>query len=157
MIKINILTVGSLKEDFLKKASEEYLKRLSKFCSVNIIEVSEYKINNPKNSEIEQIKINEGKLILQKLKGFVIILDINGNSCDSKNLASLIQEKINFGTNEFTFVIGGSYGLSDEVKNKAHIKLSFSKLTFPHQLFRIMLLEQIYRVFCINNNISYHK
>lgn len=157
MIKVNILTVGSLKEEYLKKASEEYLKRLSKFCSVNIIEVPECKINNPKEAEIEQIKINEGKLLLQKLKGFVIILDINGTNYDSKTLASFIQDKINFGTNEFTFVIGGSYGLSDEVKNKANIKLSFSKLTFPHQLFRIMLLEQIYRVFCINNNINYHK
>ena len=157
MIKVNILTVGSLKEEYLKKASEEYLKRLSKFCSVNIIEVPECKINNPKEAEIEQIKINEGKLLLQKLKGFVIILDINSTNYDSKTLASFIQDKINFGTNEFTFVIGGSYGLSDEVKNKANIKLSFSKLTFPHQLFRIMLLEQIYRVFCINNNINYHK
>lgn len=157
MIKINIIAVGSLKENYLKQANDEYLKRLSKFCFINITEISETKINNPSDSEIEIIKINEGKLILQKLKGFVVVLDINGKEFDSVGLANFIQNKINFGDGEFTFVIGGSYGLCNEVKNRANLSVSFSKLTFPHQLFRIMLLEQIYRIFCINNNICYHK
>ena len=158
MIKVNLIVVGSLKENYLKEASNEYSKRLTKFCDLNILELNEYKLNNnPNKSEIEIIKNNEGKLILSKLKGYVIVLDVFAKQLSSEELALKVKNLIDYGTGEITFVIGGSYGILEEVKNKANFCLSFSKMTFPHQLIRVVLLEQIYRVFCINNDINYHK
>ena len=153
-MQVNILCLGSLKEQFLVDAVKEYSKRLSKFCKFNIIELKEENITdlNLVTKSLEK----ESEEILKHLKGYVVVLDILGTNISSEQLAQKLSDvQQNYST--ITFVIGSSFGLSETVKQKAHLKLSFSKLTFPHQLFRVMLCEQIYRAFCINNNIKYHK
>ncbi|MGN1227344.1 MAG: 23S rRNA (pseudouridine(1915)-N(3))-methyltransferase RlmH [Christensenellales bacterium] len=158
MRKITIICVGNLKEQYLKSGCDEYLKRLSKTYEIKIIELKEkiMQNNNPSNAERQLIINSEGKLILERLKGYVICLCIEGSQYSSENFSKLITNTYNT-NDEITFVIGGSYGLSDEVKSKANIKLSFSKFTFPHQLMRLILLEQIYRASTIENNTPYHK
>jgi len=152
MLKVNIVCVGNLKDKFFIEASEEYSKRLTRFCSLNIKELKEYtNLNNT-----EQIKIVEGEEILKALKGIVILMDVKGEALSSEQLAEKL-EKISQINGEVSFVIGGSYGVSQSVKAKADLIVSMSKMTFPHQLFRVMLLEQIYRAFTITNNIKYHK
>lgn len=152
MLKINIVCVGNLKDKFFIDASQEYLKRLSKFCICNIKELKECSDLN----SVEQIKNAEGQEILKNVKGFFVLLDVKGTSITSEELAQNIQ-KISQQNSEITFAIGGSYGVSKSVKENANLTLSFSKMTFPHRLFRIMLLEQVYRAFTITNNINYHK
>lgn len=152
MIKINILCVGNLKDKFFIDASAEYLKRLSRFCQCNVKELKEY--TNLEN--IEQIKLTEGQEIMNNLKGYTILLDVKGKEMSSEQFATLIKD-ISLTSSEITFVIGGSYGVSEQVKQKVNFKLSVSPMTFPHRLFRVMLLEQIYRAFTILNNINYHK
>ena len=161
MIKIDIVSVGKLKEKFLQEASNEYIKRLQSFCKINIIEVAEYKCcNNPSQSQIEKAIVEEGKYILKKIdpKSFKISLCIEGQLESSKELSDkfLKLTAIN-GKSHFTFIIGGSYGLSEQIKQHSDFKLSMSPLTFPHQLSRIILLEQIYRVFTIQAGKIYHK
>lgn len=156
-MKINIVTVGNLKEKYLIDGCKEYIKRISRFHSINMIEVEEEKL--PKNySELDISKclVKEGAKIEKFLKGFVIVLNIEGESLSSVEFSQKI-EKIALSFDTITFVIGGSYGLCEEIKKKAKMGLSFSKMTFPHQLFRMMLLEQIYRSCTITNNIIYHK
>jgi len=158
MITINIICIGKLKEAYLRDAQAEYIKRLGAFCKFNLIELQESKLpNEPSDSQIAKCIEIEGQSILAKLKGYVMPMCIEGKNLSSEELA----EKISFislnGTSEISFVIGGSYGLSDEIKNKADFKLSMSKMTFPHQLARVMLLEQVYRSFQINANGKYHK
>lgn len=147
---IKIICVGKIKEKYLKDAIKEYQKRLSKYTKLEIIELPDY------NYDTVKTKIEEGKNILSKItdKDFVVTLEINGKELDSINLSSFIDKNI---SRNITFVIGGSNGLSDDVLKRSDYSLSFSKLTFPHQLFRILLLEQIYRSFKIVNNESYHK
>lgn len=152
MLKINIVCVGNIKEKFFNMACDEYIKRLGRFCNINVIEVKE----QTEYENIEQIKSLEGKDILKYIKGFCVVMDIQGKNQDSTQFANFIQETSN-NFSEISFVIGGSYGVCESVKNRADFKLSFSKMTFPHMLFRVMLLEQIYRAFTINNNIKYHK
>lgn len=152
MIKINILCVGNLKDKFFIDASAEYLKRLSRFCQCNVKELKEY--TNLEN--IEQIKQAEGQEIMNNLKGYTVLLDVKGKEMPSEQFATLIKD-ISLTSSEITFVIGGSYGVSEQVKQKVNFKLSVSPMTFPHRLFRVMLLEQIYRAFTILNNINYHK
>lgn len=152
MIKINILCVGNLKDKFFIDASAEYLKRLSRFCQCNVKELKEY--TNLEN--IEQIKLAEGQEIMNNLKGYTVLLDVKGKEMSSEQFATLIKD-ISLTSSEITFVIGGSYGVSEQVKQKVNFKLSVSPMTFPHRLFRVMLLEQIYRAFTILNNINYHK
>lgn len=152
MIKINILCVGNLKDKFFIDASAEYLKRLSRFCQCNVKELKEY--TNLENTE--QIKQAEGQEIISNLKGYVILMDVKGKELSSEQFANKIQD-ISLSNSEITFVIGGSYGVSEQVKQKANLQLSVSPMTFPHRLFRVMLLEQLYRAFTILNNISYHK
>lgn len=152
MIKINILCVGNLKDKFFIDASAEYLKRLSRFCQCNVKELKEY--TNLEN--IEQIKQAEGQEIMNNLKGYTVLLDVKGKEMFSEQFATLIKD-ISLTSSEITFVIGGSYGVSEQVKQKVNFKLSVSPMTFPHRLFRVMLLEQIYRAFTILNNINYHK
>ncbi len=152
MIKINILCVGNLKDKFFIDASAEYLKRLSRFCQCNVKELKEY--TNLEN--IEQIKQAEGQEIMNNLKGYTVLLDVKGKEMSSEQFATLIKD-ISLTSSEITFVIGGSYGVSEQVKQKVNFKLSVSPMTFPHRLFRVMLLEQIYRAFTILNNINYHK
>ena len=153
-MQVNIVCVGSLKEQYWVDAVKEYSKRLTKFCNFNIIEIKEENITD--FNLVDRALQKEGEEILKHLKGYVIVLDINSKMLSSEELATHISNvQQNYST--ITFVIGSSYGLSEIVKQKANLKLSFSKLTFPHQMFRVMLTEQIYRAFAILNNIKYHK
>lgn len=150
---IKIICVGKIKEKYLKEAVEEYKKRLSKYTKLEIIEVSDID-----NSSIEISLLKEKELIEKYIdsKDFVITLEIEGNMLSSVEFAKKIDSIFNINSN-ITFIIGGSNGLHQDIKSRSNYKLSFSKLTFPHQLFRVNLLEQIYRTFKINNNESYHK
>ncbi len=152
MISMTIVAVGNLKEKFSVDAQNEYLKRLSAFCKIKVVETKEF--NELKN--VELIKEKEGEEILKHLSNFPILLDVKGEEMSSEELAKNI-EKLTLSHSSLTFVIGGSYGVSEKVKNACKQKISFSKMTFPHNLFRIMLLEQIYRAFTIINGKSYHK
>ena len=145
MIKINIVCVGKIKEEFYRSAVAEYLKRLSRFAKVEIKELAEGK-------NIEE----EASHILSAAKGFLIALCIEGKKLSSAGLASEIKRLCDKGE-EISFVIGSSCGLSQKVKDAANLKLSFSDMTFPHQLMRVILTEQIYRAFMINSESSYHK
>ena len=150
---IKIICVGKIKEKFYKEALEEYKKRLSKYTKLQIIEVED--VNLPNESLIKQ---KESELIEKNIndKDYVITLEIEGKELNSIELSKKIQELETFSPN-ITFIIGGSYGLDEKIKQRSNYKLSFSKLTFPHQLFRVILLEQIYRAYKIKNNESYHK
>ena len=155
MMKIKIVSVGSIKEKFLKDAISEYLKRLTRFAKIEIIEVDETKIQN--KSE-EQVKKEEGERLLKRIgqDEFVFLLDLKGELISSEMLAQNINDLINKGISPLTFVIGGTLGLSEEVRKRANIKLSISKMTFTHQMCRMIILEQIYRAFKIINNEEYH-
>ena len=155
MMKIKIVGVGSIKEKFLKDAISEYLKRLTRFAKIEIIEVDETKIQN--KSE-EQVKKEEGERLLKRIgqDDFVFLLDLKGELISSEVLAQKINDLINKGISPLTFVIGGTLGLSEEVRKRANIKLSISKMTFTHQMCRMIILEQIYRAFKIINNEEYH-
>lgn len=157
MTTINLICVGSLKETFWKEAVSEYSKRLKAFCNFNIIELKEVNFSSPTLSEIEKIKTEEGKLIVSKLKKNNILLSIGGKEFSSTEFADFLKHKQTGGISELNFVIGGSYGVSSEVENACKEKISFSKLTFPHQLMRVIFCEQIYRAFTILNNKGYHK
>ena len=150
---IKIICVGKIKEKFFKEAIEEYKKRLSKYTKINIIEVEDINLNNE-----ELIKQKESELILKHIdkKDYIITLEIEGKQLTSIELSKKIEELETTNPN-IAFIIGGSYGISKEIKELSNFKLSFSKLTFPHQLFRVILLEQIYRAYKIKNNESYHK
>lgn len=157
MVTINIICVGNIKEKYYADAFAEYAKRLSKFCKLNVTEVAEHKLTGKiTDGNILQVKEKEGEKILQKLSGQVVLLDVLGRHLTSEELAQKI-ESWTMTNSTISFVIGGSYGVSDAVKNKADYLLSFSKMTFPHQLMRVVLGEQLYRAFTINNNILYHK
>jgi 23S rRNA (pseudouridine1915-N3)-methyltransferase len=160
MINIVVIAVGKLKESYLIEGVKEYRKRIEKYAKVEIIELPDEK--NPSNdslAEIQRIKEMEGKAILQKLPkdGTLITLEIEGEMVSSEELASSIDSWTQFQGNRLIFIIGGSHGLSDEVKAKANQALSFSKMTFPHQLMRLILMEQLYRALSILNHSSYHK
>lgn len=157
MMTINLICVGTIKEKYFTDAINEYKKRLSSFCKFNIIELKEINYNKVTPSEIEKIKELEGKEIISNLKKNNILLSLKGKEYSSEELASFISNKQTNGISELTFVIGGSYGVSGEVEKEIQEKISFSKLTFPHQLMRVIFLEQIYRAFTILNNKSYHK
>lgn len=149
---IKIICVGKIKEKYFTDAINEYQKRLSKYTKLEIIEVQDY------DGDISTILKKESEQILKHLndKSYIITLEIEGNNLDSVEFSKKIDNVL-INNADITFIIGGSYGLSDEIKNKSNYKLSFSKMTFPHQLFRVMLLEQIYRSYRIINNESYHK
>ena len=152
MMTINIVCVGNLKEKFSLDEQNEYLKRLSAFCKVNIIELKEQN----KYENVEVIKQKEGEEILKNISSYTYLCDIEGKQFSSASFAENIKNVANE-TSKLTFVIGGSYGVSEEVKNAIKNKISFSKMTFPHNLFRIMLLEQIYRAFTILSGKKYNK
>ena len=156
MYKINIVCVGKLKEDFYLKAQSEYAKRLQKFCELKIFELPEnYLPQNPSRAQIESALDSEYNQILPKLRGKVFVCDVEAKQLDSVQFSSQIIKS--FDTNDtITFVIGSSYGLSQKIKQSNSL-ISFSKMTFPHHLMRVLLLEQIYRGFCINSNTTYHK
>ena len=159
-MNLHIICIGSIKESFYKEAVAEYVKRLSGYCKCEIIELKDEKTpNNNQDNSILKVKEIEGDRILSKLKddSFLIALDILGEKLSSEKLAKKMQEfEIKSKSNLF-FVIGGSLGLSQKVLKRAYIRLSFSDMTFPHQLMRIILLEQIYRSYKIRNNEPYHK
>ncbi len=160
MIKLKIITLGKLKEKYLKDAEAEYLKRLSGYAKCELVEIEPVRIgDNPSQAEIEKALKTEAELIFKKIpeNSAVAAMCIEGKQYSSEELSSLMFSKINGGACALTFIIGSSYGLHPDVKAKADIKLSFSKMTFPHQLFRIMLLEQIYRGFKIEEGSKYHK
>ncbi len=159
-MNVNIIAVGKIKEKYLKDAIDEYKKRLSRFCKLTITEVPDESMSqNPSEKEIESILKKEGEKIISSIKNtdVLISLCVEGKQKTSEEFAKLFSDECIKGANTFTFVIGGSVGLCDEIKNMSQLKLSFSKMTFPHQLMRVVLLEQIYRAFKINANESYHK
>lgn len=152
-MKITIITVGTIKEHYLKEAIEDYKKRISKYTNIEIIEIKdEGLVEKEKTLQIEAERI----LKHLKDKEYVITMEIEGKELTSEEFAKKI-ETIKLESSNIVFIIGGSYGLSEKIKEKAKLHLSFSKMTFPHQLFRVILLEQIYRSCKINNNESYHK
>ena len=159
-MRINIVCVGKIKEKYLKLGIDEFKKRLSKYCKLEIIELEDEKApEHLSDKEMLIIKEKEGKKILSKIKdnSYVIALAIDGKNLSSEELAETINKLGVRGISNITFVIGGSLGLSDEVLSRADYKLSFSKMTFPHQLMRLILLEQVYRAYRINNGEPYHK
>lgn len=159
-MKITILCVGKLKEKYFTLAMDEYSKRLSRYCKLEIIEVADEKTPDSAGEVLEnQIKKTEGERILKYIKegSYVIALAIEGSMFSSEQLAEKIEQLGVNGESHLTFIIGGSLGLSPDVLVRADFKLSFSKMTFPHQLMRVILLEQIYRSYRINTNQPYHK
>lgn len=159
-MKLDLICVGGIKERFYKDAVLEYQKRLSRYCELRIIEVADEKTpDQASDAENEKIKQKEGKRILDKLneRSFVIVLAIEGKKLDSNGLAALMEKAEIAGSGHISLIIGGSLGLDGQVMDKAHYLLSFSDMTFPHQLMRVILLEQVYRSFRIRRNEPYHK
>ncbi|MBC5687764.1 23S rRNA (pseudouridine(1915)-N(3))-methyltransferase RlmH [Mediterraneibacter sp. NSJ-55] len=159
-MRITILTVGKIKEKYLRDAIAEYTKRLSKYCKLEMIEVSDEKTPDTASQTVEEgIRDKEGQRILKYIKDdmYVITLEIEGKMLTSEEIAEKIKNLGIQGKSSIAFVIGGSIGLGKEVLKRADFSLSFSKMTFPHQLMRVILLEQIYRSFRINSKEPYHK
>ena len=159
-MKIELICVGKLKEKYLVQAIDEYSKRISRYCKLNVIELADEKTpDNASEKEELMIKDKEGEKILSKISdsAYVVALDLQGKMLSSEELANFMADCGVRGNSHIVFVIGGSLGLSEAVRSRANYKLCFSKMTFPHQLFRVMLLEQVYRGFRINNNEPYHK
>ena len=158
-MNINVICVGKIKENYFTDAITEYSKRLSRFVKLNIIEVADEKIpDNASAKEMEIVKKKEGERILSKLpaNSFAVTLCVEGKELSSTELAAKISD-ISMTSSNITFIIGGSLGLSDDAKSASQLRLSFGRITLPHQLIRVVLLEQLYRAFKINNNETYHK
>ena len=161
MIKINIICIGKIKEKYFTDAIAEYAKRLTAFCKFNIIELSEERIksNIPNRSQIDEVIFSEGKRIMQKIlpSDYVVAMCIEGKPMSSEELSKLIDNASVSGKSTVDFIIGGSYGLDESVKKRAEFRISMSRMTFPHQMARMILSEQIYRAFEISSNGKYHK
>lgn len=157
ILKVKLISIGKLKEAYLKDAVKEYSKRMQSFAKLEIIELDEVRINN--DSEVAKALDKEAELIKKHLNNddYLIVLDVAGKMLNNLEYVKIIDEACLNGYSTFTFVIGSSHGLADSIKSKANLKWSFSKLVFPHQLMRVLLLEQIYRGFKIQNNQPYHK
>ncbi|WP_404446610.1 23S rRNA (pseudouridine(1915)-N(3))-methyltransferase RlmH [Sutcliffiella horikoshii] len=159
-MNISIITIGKLKEKYLKQGIDEYLKRLSAYAKIDIIELPDEKAPEQlSDAEMEQVKNKEGERILAKISDdtHVIALAIEGKQRSSEELAKEMDKLATYGKSKIAFVIGGSLGLSSDVMKRANDTLSFSKMTFPHQLMKLILLEQVYRGFRINRGEPYHK
>ena len=160
MIKVNIITVGKLKEDYLRLAQQEYSKRLGAYCKLSIIELAESRLpDDPSQREIESALANEAKAMAKYLEikdAKNIAMCIEGGQLSSVKLSKKL-EQLSLSASTVNFIIGSSFGIADEVKQRADMRLSMSEMTFPHQLARIMLLEQIYRAFSISAGSKYHK
>lgn len=154
MMNINLICVGDVKQNFFKEAEAEYVKRLGKFCKINIVEVKTAPSSNITAEKQVQI---ESKNLEESSSGVMICFDRRGKELSSEDLAMLLKKLALNGKSEISFLIGGSYGLSQELLKKSEENISFGKITMPHTLFRIVSLEQIYRAFTILNNIAYHK
>ncbi len=159
-MNIRLVTVGKIKEKYIHEGIKEYSKRLSRYCSLEIVEIDDEKApENLSEKEMELVKQKEGERILAKIpqSSFVIALVIEGKQLSSEELAEKIDSLMIDGVSDISFIIGGSLGLSNEVISRSNFKLSFSKMTFPHQLMRMILLEQVYRAWRIIKNEPYHK
>ena len=159
MLTINIVCIGKIKEKFFKDAIDEYSKRLSKYCKLNIVELPDAKIPEKINTNIENdIKSKECTNMINHIKkdSYIICLDLNGKEFSSEQFSKKIED-ISMESSQITFVIGGSLGLNQEILSLANQKICFSKMTFPHQLIRVFLLEQIFRAFKISNGETYHR
>lgn len=159
MLNINIVCIGKIKEAYLKDAINEYSKRLSKYCKLTILELPDEKIPDRLNESLSnEIKNKESNAILNHIKkdSYIICLDLTGKEFSSEDFSKNI-ENLSLQTSNITFVVGGSLGLSSDLLKKAHQKICFSKMTFPHQLIRVFLLEQIFRAFKISNGETYHR
>ncbi len=159
-MRIRLITVGKIKEKYLVDGINEYVKRIGGYCKLELVEVADEKIPDKAGEAIEiAIKDREGNRILDKINkdDYVVLLDLHGKMLDSEMFANHISEVMLHGKSTITFAIGGSLGLSDKVRERANFCLCFSKFTFPHQLMKLILLEQIYRAFKINSNETYHK
>ena len=161
MLKINIICIGKIKEKYFTDAVGEYAKRLTAFCKFSVVELNEERIrsNTPNEAQIAEVIEAEGRRILQKVgaSDYVAAMCIEGKLLSSEELSETLDKAALSGKSTVDFIIGGSYGLSDEVKRRADLRLSMSKMTFPHQLARVILSEQIYRAFEISTNGKYHK
>ncbi len=159
-MKIYIVSVGNIKEKYLKDAISEYSKRISKFSKVEFINVSDEPIvDKPSQKEIDNVKVKEGEKLLKVIpsNSYKVVLDLKGEMISSEGLASKMLDIFSYHNANISFIIGGSLGLDRRVLDNADYHLCFSKMTFPHQLMQVILLEQVYRAFKINNNESYHK
>jgi 23S rRNA (pseudouridine1915-N3)-methyltransferase len=159
-MKITIISVGKLKEKYLVDGIQEYKKRISKYSEINEIVLKDEPIPEKSNDSIDNdIKVKEGKKILDSIpqSSFVVTLDLRGHMLDSVELAKKIEDIKTYNNSHIVFIIGGSLGISKDVLDRADYSLCFSKMTFPHQLMKLILMEQIYRAFKINNNETYHK
>ena len=159
-MKISIISVGNIKEKYLKDAILEYSKRLSKYTKIEFLNTLDEPIcDNPSAKDIEIVKNKEGERLLKLIPSasYKVVLDLKGKMLSSEELASKILDIFSYHNSHISFIIGGSLGLSDAVLNSADFHLCFSKMTFPHQLMQVILLEQVYRAFKINNNETYHK
>ena len=158
-MKITIIAVGKIKEKYLVEGIKEYSKRLSRYTKLDIIEIpDEHAPEDLSKKELDIIKDKEGKKIESRIKdSYVIALAIKGITFTSEELANKIEDIKTYNSSHITFIIGGSLGLSNSILRKANLQMSFSEMTFPHQLMRLILLEQVYRSFRINNNEPYHK
>ena len=160
MRNVTVLCVGKLKEGYWRDACREYEKRLRGYCSFSVMEVEEARCaSNPNEAQIAQVLEAEGRLLLAKIppQAFCAAMCIEGKLLDSPSLAKRLEGEALAGKSQAVFIIGGSFGLSDEVKRRADFKLSMSPMTFPHQLARVMVCEQLYRAFQINSGGKYHK
>ena len=159
MLNVNIVCIGKIKENYLKDAISEYSKRLSKFCNLNIIELSDEKLPSKLNdSIINEIKNKECSKMIQAIKkdSYIICLDLKGKDFSSEEFSKKLDNiALNFNSS-ITFIIGGTLGLNEEILSLSNEKICFSKMTFPHQLIRVFLLEQLFRAFKISNNETYH-
>ncbi|TLG77463.1 23S rRNA (pseudouridine(1915)-N(3))-methyltransferase RlmH [Culicoidibacter larvae] len=159
-MQIQIIAVGKLKEKYLQMAMSEYLKRMSAYAKMQVVEIAEAKVSeNGREADILAAKQKEGDMILAKINNdvHVIALAIEGKQCSSEAFAASLDQLATYGKSKVAFIIGGSHGLADTVYQRANQLLSFSEMTFPHQLMRVFLIEQIYRGFKINMNEPYHK
>lgn len=157
MINVRIVCVGKLKEKYLKDGIDEYLKRLTRFCKTEIIEVSEELCLDVNAQNLAKVKSAEGERIIKNLKGYCIALDLKGKMLTSEELSAKISTLKTQGVSAVSFVIGGSYGLDKAVLDRCDASICFGNFTYPHQLMRLMLTEQIYRAFTIEEGSAYHK
>lgn len=161
MLRVNIICIGKIKEKYFTDAIAEYEKRLSAFCRFQIVELSEEKIrsNTPNQAQIDEVLSAEGARMMQKIGAhdYVIAMCIEGKQLSSEELSQTLDSAAVVGKSTVDFIIGGSYGLSSEIKKRADLRLSMSRMTFPHQLARVILSEQIYRAFEISTGGKYHK
>lgn len=160
MQSVKIICVGKLKDAFFREASDEYMKRLKAYCKAEIIEIPAANLpDDPSDSQIESALEKEAENIIKKIPNgsTVVAMCVEGKLYSSEDVADMLSKSAMTGNGDITFIIGGSYGLSENVKRKASVRMSASKMTFPHRLFRVMLLEQIYRGYKINSGGKYHK